>query len=120
MGLVSFIYLWGLIALCRESLLFEAVVSLGLPLLCVAGGWLRYRHPRMVQLLLIESTFNLLAVLSQLSISRGWALLNEVCSGGFLLFFVLQVTGFVVFQVRHRKPHGGGCRPGRSPRRAAR
>lgn len=104
--MVSLAYLYGLIALCRASLLFEACISIGLPLFCWATGWFRYNHPRLTQLLLIESLFNLLAVTGRVSVQYGVDWLNGVSSSGFLLFFVLQVGGFALFQIKLRKPLG--------------
>lgn len=103
---VSFVYMAGVVALCRASLLFEAAISLGLPVFCYLAGWFRYKNPRLMQLLMIESFFNLLAVSARLSVAEGWDTVNAVCSWGFVGFFAIQVLGFVAFQVKRRNWHG--------------
>jgi hypothetical protein len=102
----SAIYLVGLVELCRQSLLVEAGISLALPVFCAATGWFRYQHPRLIQLLVIESFYNLMVVGGKLSIALDMHTANRAVALGFGVFFVLQLGAFVAFQLKRRSLHG--------------
>lgn len=106
LAVVSGIYLLGITLLSRKSLMFEATLSVALPLLAVAAGWTKYAFKRLNQLLIIESFYNLLALLAKVAIVWNIPTLNAAASTGFVLFFIVQLSGFVVSQVKNGKPHG--------------
>jgi hypothetical protein len=105
-AVVAFVYLVGLVALCRASLVAEAAISLAFPLWCIGSGWIRHPHPRLLQLLAIESFYNLLVVTGKTAIVWELPWLDRASAVGFTGFFVLQLGAFVAFQVKVRSPHG--------------
>ena len=96
----SFVYLSALVSAAQQSIAFEAALGIGLPLLVLLTGQVRFHHPRVLELLFIESGFNVLAVTSRLAHSHGLTWLNEVCGGLFAVWFCVQAGGFLRGQWR--------------------
>ena len=93
-------YLSALVSAAQQSIAFEAALGIGLPLLVLLTGQVRFHHPRVLELLFIESGFNVLAVTSRLAHSHGLTWLNEVCGGLFAVWFCVQAGGFLRGQWR--------------------
>ena len=102
---LAVVYQLGLVWVARASVGTEAAISLLLPLGCVVGGWVRFGTPRLLQLLAIESFFNLMAVATRLSLLMRWPT-GALTHAGFALFFVVQVGGFLLAQWKSRSRHG--------------
>jgi hypothetical protein len=60
----------------------------------------------MIQLVLIESVFNLIAIIAKLASQQDLPSLNVVCGWAFGAWFLLQLGGFAIEQFRRRKFHG--------------
>jgi len=97
------LYCYGIVYFARIHVAAEALVSvvflaLALPWFRKEGEWVSR-----VRLMVLESLFNVIALLAKvfllLGIATGSRLLDYLFAG----FFVLQVLGFVVAQVRKRK-----------------
>ena len=99
----AFVYSYGIVHFARlhvatESLISVAFVALAAPWFRRDGEWISR-----VRLLVVESLFNAIALLAKvfllLGISTDSSLLDNLFAG----FFILQVLGFVVSQIRKRK-----------------
>jgi len=106
LAILSGFYCFGLTQAVRGSMLLEVVVSLLLPLFFWAAKSFQYFGPRLLQLVVIESLFNILIILSRASIRYDAVALNEICGWGFVAFFVVQTTGFLVIQLKRKRWHG--------------
>ena len=106
LDLLAGIYQYELILLTRKSLVAEALVSLVLPVVCLAGGWLRHPARRILELMLIQTACSTCRSLSASSILEEWESVNTLCVLCFILYFVIPATGFLRNQFSRRSPHG--------------
>lgn len=101
LGALAWLYQAGLLALCRANPWVELGVSIVLPLVVIGGGFAAGALPRLVQLVVFESIFNVLAVTARFAVPGGWSW-TWLLGWGFVVFFVLQASGFVADQARKR------------------
>jgi len=117
-------YFYGLTLAGRDSVYWEAAITLLFPLLATLSGWERHTNPRLRQLMKFESVYLLLCIIikflllpleshpetnfvqpstdnvhpyNQAVIALDWC---------FVGFFVLQCGGFMVYQYQHQKYQG--------------
>lgn len=101
-------YLFGVVeAAARRSVLWEASISVALPIVTYAYFVTRdaasVAPKRTGELIFIESGFDVLAVLAKVSILYldGWG--NGLLFWGFALFFAVQTAGFLRSELHERK-----------------
>lgn len=97
------IYCYGILHFARIHVAAEALVSvvfvaLALPWFRLEGEWISR-----IRLMVIESLFNMIALLAKVFLLLGIATDSRLLDYLFAGFFVLQILGFVVAQVRKRK-----------------
>lgn len=95
-------YLIGVVHLARASLIAHAILAVGVPLLLWLGGLFDEVEPRILQLVKIETGYNLLAVSSKIALTYGWHDAATVIGYGFGLWFLTQVGGFIAFELKER------------------
>jgi hypothetical protein len=96
-------YLFLLIKLIRFSYLFEIAISLVLPILVLSLGLAKHLLPRVRQLVVIETYYNSVAILTVVSILNNIERGQEYLPFAFVGFFVIQVAGFLAFQVKNKR-----------------
>jgi hypothetical protein len=97
--ILTLTYLYGVICASRKSLIWEAILTMGLPFF----GYVFFVSPevttssstRMRDLILIESSFNVLVFLTKFSIVYFDSNYNTTLNVLLLGFFALQTYGFV-------------------------
>lgn len=99
-------YLLFIVWMSRRSLVFEAILSLGLPLACWATGRIGLHDRRVLTLVVIETYFNVVAIAAKLAHALGSPSLDRAASSGFAAYFAVQAAGFVITQRRRNKPWG--------------
>lgn len=97
---VSAVYLSAVVSAAQQSIAFEAALGIGLPLFVLLTGQVRFRHPRLLELMLIESVFNVLAVTSRLAHAHDLPGLDEACGWLLAAWFTVQIAGFLRGQWR--------------------
>jgi len=101
-------YLYGVLEAARRHVAWEAALVVGLPLTAyvyfVTADKASTAPKRTGELIFIESSYNVLVVLSKLSIAYfdGWG--NGALFWAFAAFFALQTCGFVRSELDDRKP----------------
>ena len=99
------VYQSALVLACRRSVWFEVALSVVVPAAVALSGRLRFVHPRVMQLALIETYFCVVAIATKLCASASVGV-RAAIGGLFAAFFVVQALGFVVAQRQRRSPHG--------------
>lgn len=102
-GLLVGAYLWGLVELARYSVWLEMGIVLCFPLTLVLLGKIKPHSKRTLYLVGVETWFLLMVILAKWSIALDFALGNVIAKWGIALFFVFQVGGFLVAQIKRKK-----------------
>ncbi len=97
------IYCYGIIHFARIHVATEAVVSVVFVALAVPWFRLEGEWVSRIRLMVIESLFNVIALLAKVFLLLGIATDSALLDNLFAGFFVLQILGFVVAQIRKRK-----------------
>ncbi|WP_372368353.1 hypothetical protein [Candidatus Uabimicrobium sp. HlEnr_7] len=99
---LSLVYLYGVIAIVRVNILFEVFISLLFPIMCIGFKVDQNFLPRVKQLFYIESIYNILVILTLVLVLSGMSSLYIALSWGFVVFFVIQIIGFIVIQKKRK------------------
>lgn len=99
----TFCYLWGIINAARVSVFWEIVLIFVFPASGFLFGWERWTSKRQRELILLESTYNTVTVITKLLILYNHSNGSEVTSYIFLAFFFFQVGGFLKHQGKERQ-----------------
>lgn len=104
----SFFYFILLVESAKLSLLFETSLCLLLPLIIHVYNRTKSKtiHQRVIQLLLIESSFMFFSVLGKLFIRHHWQQANQLLGYGFVSLFVLQFSFFMLYQYKVKSTFG--------------
>jgi len=99
----TYVYCYGIVHFARihvaaEALISVAFVALAVPWFRREGEWISR-----VRLMVVESLFNVIALLAKVFLLLGIATDSPLMDNLFAGFFVLQVLGFVASQIRKRK-----------------
>jgi len=99
----AYIYCYGIVHFARihvatEALITVAFVALAAPWFRLEGEWISR-----VRLMVVESLFNVIALLAKVFLLLGILTDSPLVDNLFAGFFVLQVLGFVASQIRKRK-----------------
>ena len=105
-ALVGAFCLTLVIATRLAPLVATVVISTGLPAVLIATNKVHFEQPRGMQLLVIESYFMFVAVLSMLAIRAGQYEINRYVGYLFFIFFAVQTAGFIVDQIKKRSVFG--------------
>ena len=101
-------YLYGVIAAARHSAVWEATITIAVPAITYAYFVTRDGNSdatkRTGELIFIESSFDVLIVLTKVSVQLFGGYGNGLLFWGFALFFLVQTIGFVRSEVMDRKP----------------
>ena len=112
--LLTTLYLLFIILAVRNRLWVEISISLLFPIFMLVTKRARYFFTdpvhyvmkRVKQLVVFESLYNLIVIISLIAILAGNATTNRLASWAFVGFFVLQAGGFFAAQIQRKKPHG--------------
>ena len=112
--LLTGIYLGFIIVAVRHRLWVEVSISLLLPLFMLLSKRAKYffEKPltmvmkRVFQLVIFESFYNALVIITLFAILFGSASVNAFTAWAFVLFFIIQTGGFVVSLIQRNKSHG--------------
>lgn len=99
----ALVYCYGVVHFARISVVTEALISVAF--VALAAPWFRLEGEWIsrVRLLVVESLFNAVALLAKVFLVLGIATDSTFLDNLFAGFFVLQVLGFAVSQIRKRK-----------------
>lgn len=97
------LYQVGVVHAARLHVLVEIGIALGFPVALALGRFFRETNPRILQLLWFESGYNVLVILNKLALGAELPGAATVVGYGFGLFFVVQVYGFVSFELGERR-----------------
>jgi hypothetical protein len=99
----AYVYCYGIVQFARIHVAAEAVISVAF--VALAAPWFRLEGEWIsrVRLMVVESLFNLIALLAKVFLLLGIATDSPLIDNLFAGFFVLQVLGFVASQIRKRK-----------------
>jgi hypothetical protein len=101
------IYLFGVMMAVRLGLMVEVFIAFIFPALCIACRLdTKFSDPRIRELFFIESIYNLMVVISKLSIQIDSPTLNTVGQWGFFVFMFVQLGGFLIQVTRAKSLHG--------------
>jgi hypothetical protein len=100
------IYLWGLVHLARLSVWAELGIAVLFPLVILVLGKVKPHSRRTLYLVGIETWFLLMVILSKFSIQYEFPFGNRIAKWGIAVFFVFQIGGFWVTQIRRKKLAG--------------
>ncbi len=96
---LSSIYFYGIALLCRKSIAIEILICLVFPL--AAYSYKRSVdsvYPRVIQLIMVESTFMLFVIASKISILSGHEEVCRILGFGFRSLFIIQFFLFMLHQ----------------------
>lgn len=100
----TIIYEYGLVYLAASSPWAELLLVTGAPITVAALGLLRGKPPRTVQLLCIETFFNIGSSAARIGKAADIPLFTRVSAVIFVCFFCVQVGGFVVDSLKAKSP----------------
>jgi len=101
------VYLFGVVMAVRASLLAEVFIAFLFPafgMYCKLDT--KYSDPRIRELFLIESLYNLMSVLSKVSVTIHSPTLNSIGQWGFFAFMFVQLGGFLIQVTKAKSLHG--------------
>lgn len=101
--LLTSIYLYFIYALTRNNLWLEIAVSIVFPATFFVLNKAPHFKTRVKQLFYIESSFNILAILSMTAIILSIEFGHTLLAIGFVVFFITQILGFVFYQIKRKK-----------------
>lgn len=104
----AILYFYFITLASRASLIFESLLCIGFPLLVhVYNQHIGHRiHYRILQLILIESTFMLFVILGKITIQHGSVSFNTLLGYGFRLLFPIQFIFFMLYQYKVKSYFG--------------
>lgn len=99
---------WGAVVdgLARSGVVAEALLVIGLPVIALASGALRFDDRRVRAVVIIETGVLTACLVDQWAIVEGVTGLRWVGRWGVLLFFAVQTAGFAAYQWRRGYPLG--------------
>jgi hypothetical protein len=100
---VTIVYLLLIIFGVRSNPLWELFIWLGVPLIAFGLKKANQFAPRVRQLFIFETMFGLFVLLSILSIKTNSITFSNLLPYAFVLFFVVQMGGFFIFQINQKK-----------------
>lgn len=105
---LSMLYFYLITILSRYSLIFECILCIGLPLMIhTYNQYIGHRiHYRILQLILIESTFMLFVILGKMAIQHNNVSFNLLLGYGFRLLFFIQFVFFMLYQYKVKSYFG--------------